>query len=303
VNALLEREPATRMVRVLDGTARAFLSDRYRRFDNDELLENVLPPLVKGNVPSVLLSSHVNEDKMYLKVLFTDDALAQDLGDAPKARNRLIQSGDAPGHEIFESDASTGRDIIRPGLIIGNSETGQGSTYMSGFFWRSYCLNGCVWGTQEAWKFSRHHIGAQIQSPMGLEIFSDATKRKQDEVLVAELSDALHAMSNPKMVQHMADELRALKATPAVQHPQAAVELLARELVDVRENEKAGILESFIRDGDYSQWGMLNAVTEQANREELTYERASELEQLGNKIAQLSASRWLRIATAEKVAA
>ena len=44
VNALLRHEPKRRMVRTLDGQARAFLSDRYRRLDNDELAEAILPP-------------------------------------------------------------------------------------------------------------------------------------------------------------------------------------------------------------------------------------------------------------------
>ena len=34
VNNLLEQTPAKRMVRVMDGNVRAFLSDLYRRLDN-----------------------------------------------------------------------------------------------------------------------------------------------------------------------------------------------------------------------------------------------------------------------------
>lgn len=43
-NWLLSQEPNTRrMIRTLDGTARAFLSDRYRRIDNYEIATTVLP--------------------------------------------------------------------------------------------------------------------------------------------------------------------------------------------------------------------------------------------------------------------
>ena len=42
VNAWFQREPAVRMVRTIDGTARAFLSNRYRRIDN---LDRLLPSL------------------------------------------------------------------------------------------------------------------------------------------------------------------------------------------------------------------------------------------------------------------
>ena len=43
VNRWLNQNPERRMIRVLDGKVRAFLSDRYRRLDNLELCAAVLP--------------------------------------------------------------------------------------------------------------------------------------------------------------------------------------------------------------------------------------------------------------------
>ena len=45
VNSWFQREPTQRMVRTLDGTVRAFLSNRYRRIDNLDIAEIVLPQL------------------------------------------------------------------------------------------------------------------------------------------------------------------------------------------------------------------------------------------------------------------
>lgn len=45
VNAWFEREPAVRLVRTIGGTARAFLSNRYRRIDNLDIAGIVLPVL------------------------------------------------------------------------------------------------------------------------------------------------------------------------------------------------------------------------------------------------------------------
>ena len=45
VDTWLHHEPELRMVRTLDGQARAFLSDRYRRLDNYDLCDHVLPML------------------------------------------------------------------------------------------------------------------------------------------------------------------------------------------------------------------------------------------------------------------
>jgi hypothetical protein len=45
VNTWLKSENERRMIRTLDGRVRAVLSDRYRRLDNYDLAENVLPIL------------------------------------------------------------------------------------------------------------------------------------------------------------------------------------------------------------------------------------------------------------------
>src|SRR3970040_5988 len=43
VNTWLQTDNERRMIRTLDGQVRAVLSDRYRRLDNFDLAENVLP--------------------------------------------------------------------------------------------------------------------------------------------------------------------------------------------------------------------------------------------------------------------
>ena len=47
VNTWLQGDTDRRMIRILDGRVRAVLSDRYRRLDNYDLAENVLPMLQK----------------------------------------------------------------------------------------------------------------------------------------------------------------------------------------------------------------------------------------------------------------
>jgi len=43
VNTWFQKEPSNRMVRTLDGTTRAFLSEKYRRLDNHDIAQAVLP--------------------------------------------------------------------------------------------------------------------------------------------------------------------------------------------------------------------------------------------------------------------
>ena len=82
VNKLFERRPSMRMVRTLDDRARAFLSDRFRRIDNDLILAKTLPKLANaaGELPaSRIIGSHLTEDSMRIRALWTDPALEQEI--------------------------------------------------------------------------------------------------------------------------------------------------------------------------------------------------------------------------------
>lgn len=291
VNAIFKKEPQTRLLRTLDGKARAFLSDRYRTIDNDEVIEQALPPIVNGDVPSQLLSANVSENNMYIKVLFTGDNLAQDIGELARPSN----------HFGGQNNGAT-RDIIRPGAIISNSETGHGRLKIEGFFYRDYCLNGCVYGTQEIFSYKRNHIGSRLEANGDFEVFSDETKRKQNELIIAEVTDSIKALTSEENVRKMGDTLRATKDTVVVENTFAAVDQLAKEL-DIRDGEKESIISNLLSDGDFTKWGMLNAVTKVANTDAVDYERACELETIGGQLIDMNTAQWNRIALAEKVAA
>lgn len=304
VNTLFEREPETRLLRTLDGVARAFLSNKYQRIDNAQVLEQLLPPIVKGDIESKIISSNVGDNKMHLKVLFTGDDLAIDLGENPHGKSDNGWGGnvdmDAAHNVIARRDS--GRRIVRPGLRISNSETGQGGFTVEGFLFDSYCLNGYVWGVEQAFSFNRRHVGGKLVEGQDFEIFTDETRRMQDELIVAEARDAMTTMIDPERVRAMGERLVAIKAGEKAGSPIAAVEVTVKEL-DIRESEKDSILETFLRDGDYSQWGMAAAVTEVANSDDVTYDRACELENIGGQLIAMDLNRWTKIATAEKVAA
>ncbi|HOX69485.1 MAG TPA: DUF932 domain-containing protein, partial [Burkholderiaceae bacterium] len=68
VNTWLQSEDDRRMLRTLDGKVRAVLSDRYRRLDNFDLAESVLPILQQ--LPEVRFESvELTETRMYLKCI------------------------------------------------------------------------------------------------------------------------------------------------------------------------------------------------------------------------------------------
>ncbi len=283
VNKLFEREPGTRMVRTLDGKCRAFMSDRYRRLDNVQVLAETLPVVLgagkAGDRPHSVLRSVLTENQMNLTVLFTDPALRQSLG--------LTARGDA-------------EDIVTPGFQIGNSEIGKSSLFMRGFFFRSYCNNGCVYGQRGEFEFRRNHAGGKLSADMEHLIFSDETKRADDKALILQMCDMIAAMGNPEVASKWADQLRAAKQGEKIAHPLAAIEVLAKQ-VGLLESEKEVALMNLIAEADMSRFGALNAITSVANADAVSYDRALELEEIGGSLLTLTQAQWSQIATAEKV--
>ena len=280
VNALFEREPATRLFRTLDGTLRAFLSDRYLRLDNNDVLEQTLPAIVKGDLETTLLSTNVGENKMHMKVLFTGDELA---------------------HEVTSRTKDGSTRVIRPGFRMSNSETGSGTLAIEGFFYDGYCLNGCVFGKIEAFTFKRTHLGGRLIEGVDFEVLSDESRELEDKAIISQVSDVMKALAKPEFAQKMVDRLRATTETGDVQSPVNAVDMAVKEL-DLRDDEKESILTTFIEDRDYSQWGLASAITQVANKEAVTYERACELENVGANVIDLNQIQWNRFIQAEKVA-
>ena len=279
VNALFKREPGRRMFRTIDGKVRAFLSDRYRRIDNDKILTGTLPAILQqeGGMPSnEVIRSWVDDDSMRVTVVFTGPELEQVIGKTKDGQD----------------------DIVKPGFEITNSETGKGRFSVRGFFYRNYCRNGCVFTFRDfSIELTRNHIGGKLSTNMLGDILSDEAKIADDKALMLAARDVIKVMGTQEMAQRLGDALRAAKGSEPMQHVVEATEVLSNEL-GLLENESTAFLRNLIADRDFSRYGALNAVTAIANADETTQERAFELEELGSKILQMTNDSWLKVANA-----
>ena len=145
VNGWFQQQPLTRMVRTLDGTARAFLSDRYRRIDNFEIAEAVLP-IIFGIEDAYVESCEVTDRRMYLKVV-----------------NPRLQTEVVPG------------DMVQSGILITNSEVGMGSMAVQPLMYRLVCSNGMVVNDAAT---RRYHIGRGNEANEDYTLYSDATLKR-----------------------------------------------------------------------------------------------------------------------------
>lgn len=258
VNTLLFARPASerRMVRTVDGQARAFLSDRYRRLDNYDLLDAVLPDLM--NTPGLrFASAEVTDTRLYLKVV----------------------------NERLTRDVRVG-DTVQMGLVISNSEVGMGSLKVEPFSLRLVCLNGM---THTEYGTRRAHVGRNV-TELGdgaARLYTDETLQADDRAFWLKTRDVVRGVLSEATLDRVVEQMRDAAGIRIDGDPVRAVETLAQRH-RLNGDEQSGILRHLVEGADLSLWGLANAVTRHA-ADALSYDRATELEGLGGQLLALPA--------------
>lgn len=269
VNELSLREPQKMLVRTLDGNARAFLSDRYRTIDNYDLANAILPPLVelKKHQDLEIASSEVTETKLYIKVLF------------PTITGEIKQG-----------------DIVRAGLVISNSEVGQGSLRVERLVEILRCLNGLILPAS----LRKYHVGRKQQFAEldeAVEVFSDRTKQLDDMALFSKVIDVVKAAFNIEEFQKQIEAFKDTANNKVEKEPVEFIEISAKKY-GLAQDEKNDALKHYLTYGDFSQYGLMNAITSAAQEESVGYDRSIELEHIGANVLDMDPSQWETLATA-----
>ena len=166
INYLFQAEPEKRLVRTLDGNARAFLSNRYHRIDNDVVLGMAIRTLQETDLALQVASAEVTERRLYLKVTFPQ----------------------------IEAQVKVG-DVVRSGILISNSEVGLGSYQVAPFLERLICVNGMVVNEMGN---RRAHVGRATGNEADVyELYQDDTLKADDQALLLTVAaeDSRHLQS------------------------------------------------------------------------------------------------------------
>lgn len=261
LNHWLHAEKETRLVRTLDGHARAFLSNRYRTIDNWDVAMAALPVLTKTKQMTVQ-SCEVTDNRLYLKV--TSEKLTYE-----------VKKG----------------DVVQAGIVLSNSEVGLGSVRVEPFLYRLVCLNGAIVADSAIRKF---HIGrAAAELEAAVEVFTDATRKADDHAFMLKLQDVVKAAFDEAQF----DKLKGTIVDGTTRKVKKPIETITQvvETYHLPETYQEGLLARLIEGGDLSQWGVANAITNLANDAE-SYEEATNLERVGGTIMVLPAREWEQLA-------
>ena len=269
INEIAHNEPQKLLVRSLKQNARAFLSDRYRTIDNYDLMNAILPVLTDASqigTELVVDSCEVTEKRMYIKILF------------PKVQGEIKVN-----------------DPVQAGLVISNSEVGDGSLKVERLLYILRCKNGMILPAS----LRKYHAGrrqefAELDS--AVEVYSDRTKQLDDMALFSKVADVVKAAFNLEEFQRQIEEFQHTTKNLVTVPPIEFIEVTAKKF-GLAENEKTNTLKHFLQFGDLSQYGLCNAITSTAQEPDTDYDRSVSLERLGSQVLNLSRTEWSVLAT------
>lgn len=233
------------LLRTLDGSVRAVLSDRYKILDNHDLLLKSLEEF--REVGAELHRADLTPNHMYIKATVP--------------------------HTVAEIQKG---DTVVPGVIIQNSEVGAGAFKVMPFMLRQICSNGMIGES----KITKIHLGRK--QDQGIIQFSAETQMAENATLWLQVRDIIRGTFDPVTFQRWASQLR-MGTEVEIENPVYAVDNVI-ETFGINEEMKDELLNHFSREGDMTQWGLANAVTRTA-RDMEDPEKVIEMEVIGGQVA------------------
>jgi len=278
VNEWFAKYPAPRMIRTLDGNARAFLSDKFSPdMENEDLAEAVLPVLMDMDL--AIMSCEVTDRRLYIKAV--DKKVERELA---KTGARF---GDG-GHTIVR--------VNSPAITISNSEVGMGALSIQGGVYDQFCSNLASFGERS---MRRAHVGQKQTIAEGdlYAMLSDKSKRLNNAALWSTVRDVVRAVFDRAKFDSLCDKIEGTQADKIEGDVVKVVELTSRKL-GLLESEGKSMLKHLIEGSDLSRFGIFNAVTRMSQDDEISYDRATELEKIGGMVIEMPRAEWKVLAEA-----
>lgn len=277
VNAWFQKYPTPRMIRTLDGNARAFLSDKFAPdMENEDLAEAVLPVLLDLKLD--IMSCEVTDRRLYIKAV------------DPKVTRELAKTGARFG--------DGGHTIVRvnsPAITISNSEVGMGALSVQGGIYDSFCSNLASFGERS---MRRAHVGQRHTIAEGelYAMLSDKSKKLDNAALWSKVQDVVRGVFNATMFNQLIDKIEGTQADK-IEGDIVKVVNLSTKRLGLTESEGNSVLKHLIEGSDLSRFGLYNAVTRMSQDVE-SYDRATELERIGAQLIELPKADWKVLAEA-----
>lgn len=244
-----------------DGVARALTSDRYRAMDNLDILTATLTGIHDTGTRVDVHSTDLSERKMIVRLHAPEIAAAAPVLlanyrnpfadpelDAQRRHNWNPTTGFGYGYEPGTEP------VVFAGIRISNSEVGGGAFTMAPELRVKICTNGMVISAD---LMRNVHLGGKLE--VGAVEWSEATQRKALDLITSKTADAVRTWLNPEYLARTIARIEEQAGKP-VADAEKTITTVANVL-KFTEVERSGILNHFIRGGQMTAGGVLNAVT------------------------------------------
>ena len=284
INAIWQKENSKRMVRTFDntyinspfnydrhtGTARAFLSDKFKTFDNSDLLESALPTLGESDACWKIVNFANTDKKLYIRLK----------------------------SEVIQEDAGVG-DLMAHGIGISNSETGSGSVAVFGINWTLACTNGMQ--TENVTR--KAHITSARDGDTW-NVLTDETKQADNHSLKLQLRDIVSSYASRDAFDENIEKMKRAKEDVVNVPMNESVENLGKVLT-LSKKETSNVLEGLLQTIGQSGYEqnqkinratLVNACTSVGNTSDP--DNVDFWQRLGGKVLNLGKTDWNRVAMA-----
>ena len=284
INAIWQKENSKRMIRTFEnsnhtnsfnydnhtGTARAFLSDKFKTFDNSDLLESALPTLGESDACWKIVNFANTDKKLYIRLK----------------------------SEVIQSDAGVG-DLMAHGIGISNSETGSGSVAVFGINWTLACTNGMQ--TENVTR--KAHITSARDGDTW-NVLTDETKQADNHSLKLQLRDIVSSYASRETFDENIEKMRRAKEDTVDVPMNESVENLGKVLT-LSKKETSNVLEGLLQTIGQSGYDknqkinratLVNACTAVGNTADP--DNVDFWQRLGGKVLNLGKTDWNRVAMA-----
>lgn len=226
------------------GVLRAFLSDSYRTVDNFDVLLAALSGMKGAGIDNPTITADLTDRRMYVRVVAPEiSALAPE----------LLKGYRSP----FTGKTGTDSPIVFAGLVITNSDTGNGAFTITPRIEIEVCTNGMTFAADAERKV---HLGAKLNS--GVVQASAETEQANLRLVKAMTTDAVRAFLSRNYLTSKIDELEAKSGAP-VADPTTVIATVSKRLGFSKE-QQSDILGHFIAGGQLTAGGVMQAVTSAA---------------------------------------
>ena len=279
-NAIWQKENNKRMIRTYDdlnqgmnpsGTARAFLSDKFKTFDNSDLLESALPQLMESDACWKIVNCAITQKKMYIRLK----------------------------SEIITGAGANVNDIMAHGIGLSNSETGAGSISAFGINWTLACLNGMQ--TQNITRKS-HITSARDGDTWN--ILTNETKEADNHSLKLQLRDIVSSYASRETFDENLEKMKLASEDTIDVETTEAVENLGKVLT-LSKKETSNVLDGLLKtigqagyenDKPVNRATFVNAVTRVGNTAKA--DDVDFWQKLGGQVLNMKKTDWNRVAMA-----